>query len=75
MTDRITPDIQIEELAEIYPEAVRFLTKRGIRCIRCGEPIWGTLKELLLEDGVENLSLLIDELNVFLQDSREGRES
>ena len=44
MKERITPDIQIEELVETYPEAVRFLTKRGIRCIRCGEPIGGTLK-------------------------------
>ena len=75
MKERITPDIQIEELVETYPEAVRFLTKRGIRCIRCGEPIWGTLKELLLEDGVENPSLLVDALNVFLRDLREERES
>ena len=75
MKERITPDTQIEELVETYPEAVRFLTKRGIRCIRCGEPIWGTLKELLLKDGVENPSLLVDELNVFLRDLREERES
>ncbi len=75
MKERITPDTQIEELVETYPEAVRFLTKRGIRCIRCGEPIWGTLKELLLEDGVENPSLLVDALNVFLRDLREERES
>lgn len=70
MKDPVSVDIQVEELAEKYPLAVRFLTKRGVRCIRCGEPIWGTLGELLEEDGIENPEDLIDELNGFLKDSR-----
>jgi len=69
MKDPVTADIQVEDLAEKYPEAVRFLTKRGVRCIRCGEPIWGTLGELLKEDGIENPEDLIDGLNGFLKDS------
>lgn len=33
----------IEDLVEAYPDAVTFLMEKGIRCLRCGEPIWGTL--------------------------------
>jgi hypothetical protein len=59
-------DIQVEDLAEKYPQAVGFLTRRGVRCIRCGEPVWGTLGQLLKEDGVENPRRLVEELNTYL---------
>ena len=47
----ITKDITIEELVEKHPRSVEFLRERGIRCIRCGEPIWGTLEEATKEKG------------------------
>ena len=42
----LTADIPIEELVTAYPQAVGFLADRGLICIRCGEPFWGTLREL-----------------------------
>jgi len=45
----ITKDILIEELVENYPFSVRYLMEQGIRCIMCGEPIWGTLEEAAKE--------------------------
>ena len=42
----ITPDITIEELVDHYPAATAFLIGRGLPCIVCGEPVWGSLKEL-----------------------------
>lgn len=42
----IDADVNVEELVEAYPKAVGFLADRGIVCIRCGEPYWGTLREL-----------------------------
>ncbi|MBE0651838.1 MAG: DUF1858 domain-containing protein [Bacteroidales bacterium] len=45
----ITKDILIETLVEEYPFSVRFLMEKGIRCIMCGEPIWGTLEEACIE--------------------------
>lgn len=45
----INKDILIEELVNNYPFSVRFLMERGIRCIMCGEPIWGTLEEACQE--------------------------
>ena len=47
----ITPSTQIEEIVEMGPELVLYLSKQGIRCIRCGEPIWGTLEEAAMEKG------------------------
>ncbi len=48
---KITKEITIEELVEIIPESVRYLMEKGIRCIACGEPIWGTLEEAAKEKG------------------------
>lgn len=62
----VSLDIQVEDLAREYPESVGFLTRRGVRCIRCGEPVWGTLAELLEEDGIKNPQDLVDELNAYL---------
>jgi methionine synthase II (cobalamin-independent) len=60
--NRIDLDIEIEDLALDYPEAVSFLAKKGVRCIRCGEPVWGTLGELLREKKIENPQEFVDEL-------------
>ncbi len=42
----LNADIHVEELVTEYPRAVGFLADQGIVCIRCGEPYWGTLREL-----------------------------
>jgi methionine synthase II (cobalamin-independent) len=52
---KITKDIYIEELIEILPESVRYLSEKGIKCIACGEPIWGTLEEAAREKGFDDL--------------------
>jgi len=59
-------NIEIEDLVRYYPRSAGFLTKKGVRCIRCGEPVWGTLGELLEEDRIENPSNLLDELKEYL---------
>lgn len=50
----ITKDILIEELVDNYPFSVRYLMEQGIRCIMCGEPIWGTLGEAGKEKNFTN---------------------
>lgn len=47
----IDKNVTIDELVNTYPESVNYLMKQGIRCIRCGEPIWGTLESASLEKG------------------------
>ena len=62
----IDADILIEELVEKYPQAVGFLVKRGIVCIQCGEPVWGTLKEAAERKSIEDVEGLVSDLNEFL---------
>lgn len=60
-------DIDVETLVEQYPQAVGFLAERGIVCIRCGEPYWGTLRELAQTKGLGNqIEEIVHELTAFL---------
>ncbi|MBK9290249.1 MAG: DUF1858 domain-containing protein [Bacteroidetes bacterium] len=61
----IRPDIEIEELVRVYPYSVRYLMQQGIKCIACGEPIWGTLEEAAREKGYgdADIARFVSELN------------
>ncbi len=59
----LKPDTTIEEIVFRYPELVRPLMEYGIKCIVCGEPIWGTLEENARAKGIENLDAIIKDLN------------
>lgn len=59
----ITKDITIEELIEAIPASVRYLSEKGIKCIACGEPIWGTLEDAAKEKGFSD-----DEINRFVEE-------
>ena len=61
----ITKDISIEELVDLKKAAVRYLSEKGIKCIACGEPIWGTLEEAAREKGFgeEEVASFVRELN------------
>lgn len=61
----ITKEIEIEELVNTYPFSVRYLMEQGIRCIACGEPIWGSLEEAAKEKNFDEVQIqhFVDELN------------
>ena len=61
----ITKDILIEDLVRKYAGAVKFLMEKGIRCVACGDPIWGTLEEAAKEKGFSDKEIeqLVDDLN------------
>ena len=54
---------RVEELVEACPEAVKVLLREGVRCIRCGEPVWGTLGELLEQSGVPDPEATLKRVN------------
>ena len=62
----IDANILVEELVEQFPQAVGFLVKRGVVCIQCGEPIWGTLREAAEKKGIKDIDSLIADLNEFI---------
>ena len=47
----------IEELLEKYDGIAAYLTRKGMVCVQCGEPVWGTL-----EESVEGKNIDIDGL-------------
>lgn len=64
---KVTKDITIEDLVTEFPESVGFLMKKGIKCIVCGEPIWGTLEQAIRDKGMESeIDQIVDELNKIL---------
>jgi len=61
----INKEITIEELVEKVPKSVEYLMNAGIKCIACGEPIWGTLEEAAKEKGFNNekIQKFVNDLN------------
>jgi hypothetical protein len=59
----------IEELVQQVPEAVTYLMRNGIKCLACGEPIWGTLESAANEKGFgeEEIARFERELTAILQ--------
>ena len=75
----IDGDILIETLVQEYPKSVRFLADRHIKCIACGEPIWGTLREAAEEKGYseEEIEKIVRDLAAYLsgEDGSDSPES
>lgn len=63
--NNIQKDILIEDLVMLKPAAVKYLQLTGIRCLECGEAIWGTLEEAAVEKGFSDndLERIVVELN------------
>lgn len=71
----VTAETPVIELVERVPAAVKFLLQRGVRCIRCGEPVWQSLGELLRDAGVPEPEKIIDELNAIRDGGCSGQGS
>lgn len=61
----INKEIEIEDLVKVIPNSVVYLMEKGIRCLRCGEPIWGSLESAAKEKGFNDkeISKFVEELN------------
>ena len=68
----ITKDISIEELVRKLPGAVTYLMEKGIKCLACGEPIWGTLESAAKEKGFNDsqIDAFLGDLNSMLNKNR-----
>jgi len=65
----IAKDIQIEDLIEILPQAVSYLREKGIVCVVCGEPVWGSLNDLATQKGLseDKIEQIVKELKLMLK--------
>lgn len=70
----IDKNIYIEDLVREYPEVISPLADLGIICIACGEPVWGTLKELVDKKGLNNFDKLMVQLNKIINNKNDDTE-
>ena len=61
----ITREMTLEQLVELKPDAVGYLFHKGIRCIRCGEPVWDTIEAAARKKDLDEAEIdrLVEELN------------
>lgn len=69
----IDGNIYIEDLVDQYPELIGPLSEMGIVCIACGEPVWGTLEELINSKGLENPKEIIEKINRIVAKKNDAR--
>ncbi|MBI5216589.1 MAG: DUF1858 domain-containing protein [Ignavibacteriae bacterium] len=62
---KIEKSIVIEDLVRELPQSVTYLMEQGIRCLRCGEPVWGTLESAAKEKGFSDIQIekFVEDLN------------
>jgi len=60
---KIEKSILIEDLVSSFPDSVEYLMKQGIRCLQCGEPVWGTLENAAKEKGFND-----EQIAIFVKD-------
>ncbi|MBN2572418.1 MAG: DUF1858 domain-containing protein [Ignavibacteriales bacterium] len=65
----VTKDTEIEDLVRELPDSVVYLMEKGIRCLRCGEPIWGSIESAAKEKGFnsQEIETFIKDLNQMLK--------
>ena len=65
----IDKNVYIEDLVNDHPEVIAPLSEIGIVCIACGEPVWGTLGELIDKKGLQNQLEIIEKINKIIENN------
>lgn len=61
----VKADLPVDVLLEKYPKSNKWLMQNGIHCTMCGEPVWGTIGELI-ESKEMDVDEVLTELNKYL---------
>jgi len=74
MKPEITKEMEIEDLVRNYPASIKFLAEKNIKCIACGEPVWGSLEEAALDKGYsdEEVDAIVSELTTYIKNGGEN---
>ncbi len=56
----------VDFVVETYPQVVKFFSEKGIVCVQCGEPLWGTLEDIIKKKNYD-VDTIIKELNEFIE--------
>lgn len=70
----ITKETSVEDLLDLCPAANGHLIERGLPCIVCGEPFWGSVGDLARRYGIDDVDGLVDELNALVVEAPGSRD-
>lgn len=59
----ITKQTLVEEIIEKNPGAAQIFIRWGLPCLTCGEPFWGSVKELAQQNHFDRMGELLEDLN------------
>ncbi|MBI2138929.1 iron-sulfur cluster assembly accessory protein [Candidatus Woesearchaeota archaeon] len=70
---KITKDMLIGDLVQLFPEAIEPLLAEGVHCIGCGASYFETLEQGLMGHGrsPEEVESIVEKLNEAVEDSRQ----
>ena len=70
MVKKVLNETPIEEMLLEHPGANRYFLDRGMRCLQCGEPFWGSVENFLKEQEIDppGIAKFLEGLNTFLAD-------
>jgi hybrid cluster-associated redox disulfide protein len=60
--EEVTAETHIDQILTENPRLTRVFVELGLPCLVCGEPFWGTVRELCDRHGV-NAAELVKQLN------------
>ncbi len=63
----VKADLPVDILLEKYPKSNKWLMQKRIHCTMCGEPVWGTIGELIESKGMD-VDEVLAELNEYLEE-------
>ena len=61
--DAIKLNMEIEDIVDKYPETIGPMQEMGVQCMLCGEPVWGTLGERIIDKELNNADEILERLN------------
>jgi methionine synthase II (cobalamin-independent) len=70
----VNKEMLVEDIIETYPETVAPLQEMGVRCIRCGEPVWGTLEENIRQKDLKHPDEIVERLNQIIRKKQKKSE-
>lgn len=59
----------VEDVIEDYPNSIKFFSDKNIVCVQCGEPVWGTVKDII-KQKYDDVDQIIKELNDYLDKNK-----
>lgn len=69
MTEYVKASNYVDEIIDKYPSTVKYFSEKGIVCVQCGEPVWGTVKDMIAKK-YDDVDAVIKELNEYIDKNK-----